>query len=247
MLTQCVLSAETLLYAVALSGAKGIFGVRNVIAGMTEKDFPALKVRAEDELMRVECGEMDLDGNVTLPADFLSILQSCTQAAKYICLDSKVHGVQQHITYFMGNGGSVRLADLGENYQLLYMAPEVVAADITESMALPDTKASTGMIRLDSEVLEKKDSAALTENGCDETAAKIIADSLSGAGAFYGIQVIEDSNVTKELFFVAGEEGAFQVTLSYADGREEYIFAPITAEDLTAAIFEAVGDGDENG
>lgn len=238
---QLVLNAETLLYAVALSGADGIFGVRNVIAGMEQNDFPALKERAEDELLRLGTGDMDFDGNFTIGSDLSNILKTCTEPERTISLDMRQRGKQQHFVLFSREKEAVIMQDVGQNrYQFNVCMPGEIGAKILQLLPLPENTMFVGNSTVESGILRRHDVQEIMEQGCDEQTAKLIVGALAGDDLFCSMQVLKGDKNHTELFFAANGNGILQIGLDYSNDQEDVTFSPIGKNEMVSAIKSAI-------
>lgn len=228
------LSADAILYAVILNKGTGIYGVPDVISGLTTSGFSELARKAQDELMEQRAGELDFDGDFALKADFGDILRSCTDCKNILGADIKREKQKSYMTCFIDDKGAVILKSIGEN--LFSMARVENAVDELMYFIgchvdnLPNEE--NAYVSVDSRFVIKKDRQAMLNAGVSHAVADLVIGSLKGKNSVFTLNKIREDEYADSATYLFSKDMLMEAAVDYDGSREILKFTAATGSDL---------------
>jgi len=230
------LSAGALLYAVLRLHKQGIYGLPNVMPGMSDQNFPAFAQDAELELMDAGCGILNFDGEFTLEPDFAALLGACADCKSVIGASLRRDGNWQKLTLYPAAGAVLERA---EDFNCTLRPSERLGEALLEALELPTGPVKSLMEALiDTDLLEKRDLEGMLASGCEKGQADMLLSALNGTGGYAHISLVEGRTRTSELLLFYGAEGILSANVEYSESQEFLRFTPVLREDVEDKLRE---------
>lgn len=232
---QYPISAGAMLYAVFLRGHNGIYGVKNVLAGLKKEAVPAYFREMELELMESGLAVMDFDGGFSLNPDFAELVDACACCSNVLAVPSRRNGKETMLTCYLGENGIRALETVGAEEYLLHTSVDP-AQIIPAFLGLPEGEGNLEQASVDSALIQRRDVKGLMEAGCSEALAMLAVNAAKGIDGYAQILRIADSAGTDLVTLLYNDAGTVSVDVEYPWGQELFRLTPVTVPWVTDRI-----------
>lgn len=228
------LSADTILYAVLLNKGTGIYGVPDVISGLTASGFAELARKAQDDLMEQKAGELDFDGNFVLMADFGNILKYCTDCKNILGVDMKRGKQKSHMSCFIEHSGVVILKMVKEN--LFSMARVENAVDellrFIDGSSIGWQNKGGVYVSVDSRFVIRKDRRGMLDAGANQAVADLVIGAMKGQNSVFTLSKIRKDKYVDSATYLFNEDMLMEAAVEYEGSAEILKFTSVTGGEL---------------
>lgn len=228
------LSSGAILYALLRLHKPGIYGVDNVLEGMTDETFPAFIQRSEMELMEKGCGTLNFDGVFELEEDFAALLGRSADAKTILTAAKRKDQQKSRQVIYLVEGAAASLT-CPEGREPVLTAVEDPAKAVTDFLDLPESAGELQETVVDSTLAAEKDEAGLLKAGCTADMARLVVNAAEGMGGYAVLGCTREGGQTGELVLLYGPEGIVSLTAEYTQAEELFRLTPLTAEEVRNA------------
>ncbi len=244
-----VLSAEAIVYAAAVAGARGITGLPNVFGGQTEDERKQTVTAAKEELGAAGLSSMDFDGNETVDNKLLDAVKSCAWARQVTGYDLKeADGNKLSYTYYLNMDGKTAFltSDSGEDgkYSLSDKSGADVLTLLKNKIAFNSTNEGISETVVENLDVARADRDKLTASGASTQLVELIAASIAGGGCALTMRRFVNHMEDVSYVLLFSDKAVVRMDVFYEDGTEKARLTPVSADEAYEMISSLLKESD---
>lgn len=248
---QYQLKGEELLYLAAQAGAEQLYGVKDVLLGMSENERRLKIFEVEKNLSAKNYIEEDFDGNIEIEKKIKKVVSVCAFFQSCLFMEGVMDGEQDFCYYFIKDADVISMKMVEEDTYLLTPVDgstlknkvhEVVKKEQTVDSTICEFVISMEEMERITTIIKHgasdKGKEQLFSAGADEKIANAIVDAIEKKADFHSIVFLEESEERVHPHHVMFIQSDVLLKVEYRmQDYEDYMcFYPVDTESIESSI-----------